>query len=168
MTPGTRSEWLRILPNELTIEELSEMKRNAVCALTGASRHVTLDHFIPLEWGHGGQYAGNVYFLVGRLNASKSNKNPFHWIHHARLREPGLLRGWDELIRRLAAAHGLGTKEFRRFVHWCENNKRTKEQARLDPRSSLELWRAACDDDARARRDGGAELPVAPSRIRGL
>jgi hypothetical protein len=151
MTPGTRGEWLKYLPNELSNEELSDMKRGAVCALTGATNDVTLDHFIPLEWGHGGQYAGNVYFLVGRLNASKSNKNPFRWIHHARLREPGLLSKWEDLIRRLAAANGLSTKEFRRYVHWCEKNKRTKEQLRLDPRPSLELWRSACAQSSAER-----------------
>jgi len=143
MTRGTRAGWLSVLPNELSAETLTRMKQGAVCALTGASDDVTLDHFIPLEWGHGGQYVGNVYFVVGRLNASKSNKNPFRWIHHARLREPGLLPKWEALIRRLAAENGLSPKEFRRYVHWCEKNKRTKEQLRLDPRPSLELWRSA-------------------------
>ncbi|WP_309122055.1 hypothetical protein [Paenibacillus sp.] len=148
MKPVKRNEWLKHLPNELSNERLAEMKKHAVCALTGSATDVTLDHFIPLEWGHGGQYAGNVLFLTARLNASKSNMNPFQWINRAKLREPNLLRGWDELIRRLAAENGLGTKEFRRYVHWCEKHKRTKEQVRLDPRPSLELWR-----EARIRED---------------
>jgi len=145
MTGAKRSEFMKYLPSDISKDRLQEMKKEAVCALTGSAVDVTLDHFIPLEWGHGGEYVGNVYYLARRLNATKSNMNPFRWIHKAKLREPSILPRWDDLIRRLAAENGLSTKEFRRFVHWCEKHKRSPDQLRSDPRRSLELWKATRD-----------------------
>jgi hypothetical protein len=135
-----RNDILKYLPSTLTKIQLSEMKQDAVCALTGSSDDVSVDHFIPLEWGHGGEYSGNIYFIKRKLNASKSNINPFKWINKISLKEDINMLKWDQLVRRLAEETGLSVKDFRRFVNWCEKNKRSKEQLMVDHCSSLELW----------------------------
>lgn len=119
---------------------------NHACALTHTADDVTLDHFIPLEWGHGGTYPGNVYPLEQTLNKNKSNKNPFKWIKAVR-RDRALRRGqhvdtaWNQLIAYLAAENGLSVVEFKEFVLWCEQNKRTLQQVQQDNRLSLEIWK---------------------------
>ncbi|AJW69113.1 hypothetical protein PPE_05135 [Paenibacillus polymyxa E681] len=50
------------------------------------------------------------------------------------------MQKWDLLVRHLAAENGLSVKEFRRFVNWCEKNKRSKDQLMVDKLTSLELW----------------------------
>lgn len=135
-----RNELLKYLPATFTNEQLTEMKKSAVCALTGSSEDVTVDHFIPLQWGHGGQYSGNIYFVKRKLNIWKSNLNPFKWIKKVSLSEDINMLKWDQLVRQLAEENGLSVKDFRRYVNWCEKNKRTKEQLMADHRSSLELW----------------------------
>ncbi|MCI3919145.1 hypothetical protein MO973_02725 [Paenibacillus sp. TRM 82003] len=139
---GVRREMLRLLPATIDKDELARRKREAVCALTGAAKRVTVDHFIPLEWGHGGETEANVYFVRQDLNALKSNKNPFRWYNQLTQRSDFDAARWDRLIRELAARNGLDAREYRRYVHWCEKNKRTKEQLLADDCSSLELWRA--------------------------
>lgn len=117
------------------------MKKNAACALTGSTHDVTLDHFIPLEWGHGGEYPGNVFFVRRDLNAVKSNLNPFRWIKKLTLRRDLDMSRWDRLLEDLAEKNGLSVKQFRLFVNWCEKNKRSMEQLMADNRASLALWK---------------------------
>ncbi|MFC4766740.1 hypothetical protein ACFO8Q_05050 [Effusibacillus consociatus] len=138
----------RNLPSNLTAEDIENIQRkfNYSCSLTGIRDNVTLDHFIPVEWGHGGFYPGNVYPLEKTLNASKSNKNPFEWIKEVR-RDKTLRRGknidqqWSELIQYLASENGLTVDEFKQFVKWCARNKRTVEEVRRDKRMSLEIYK---------------------------
>lgn len=120
-----RNEVLKKLPNELTKNELKQLRRSAVCDLTGRNDDVTIDHFIPVEWGHGGVYIGNIYFISRKLNSSKSSINPFE-----RIKKPEVLNvvdfsKWNKLISRLAEDNGLTINEFEEYVNWCEKNKRT-------------------------------------------
>jgi hypothetical protein len=116
------------------------------CALTHSAEHVTMDHFIPIEWGHGGTYPGNVYPLDQQLNKNKSNKNPFKWIKAVR-RDRAMRKGqhvdaaWNQLVTYLATENGLSVNEFKEFVYWCEQNKRTLQQVKEDNRRSVELWK---------------------------
>ncbi|MFD2611119.1 hypothetical protein [Paenibacillus gansuensis] len=100
-----------------------------------------MDHFIPVAWGHGGHYPGNIYFVKRELNMFKSNLNPFKWIKKVSLHKNIPLTGWDLLVRTLAEQNEVTVKEFRQYVNWCEKHKRTKEMLMSDPRPSLELWR---------------------------
>jgi len=136
-----RNEFRNALPAEIDKERLLEWKRHAACALTGATTDVTIDHFIPLEWGHGGEYAGNVYFIEKRLNESKSNMNPFRWRKKLSLTHRLDASRWDALVRRLAEENGLTPKEFRKYVNWCEKNKRTVPEIMNDPRPSIDIWK---------------------------
>jgi hypothetical protein len=137
-----RKDFVKYLPTTITKTEILALKKMAVCALTDSSHNITLDHFIPLEWGHGGEYIGNIYFITKELNASKSNINPFKWINKISSREDICMIKWDQLIRDLAADNGLSVKDFRIYVNWCEKNKRSKEQLMADDCTSLELWKA--------------------------
>lgn len=139
---GARRDMLRYLPATLPKDELAARKREAVCALTGATKDVTVDHFIPLAWGHGGETEGNVFFVRKDLNASKSNRNPFRWYRQLTQRADFDAARWERLVRELAARNGLDLRAYRRFVHWCEKHPRTKEQLLADDCHSLELWRA--------------------------
>jgi hypothetical protein len=142
-----RSAMLQYLPTMLTREELENLRRHAVCALTGSAEDVTLDHFIPLEWGHGGEYIGNIFFIKRELNMAKSNLNPFKWISKIASRQPIDMRKWDLLIRCLAEENGLSVKAFRRYVNWCEKNKRSLDQVIADNCPSLTLWKAFCSSE---------------------
>jgi hypothetical protein len=118
-----------------------------VCALTGADTNVTLEHWLPLNIGHGGTIIGNIYPLVGSLNFSKKDMNPFEWFEANRQRLELSQDAFDLLVGKLAAQCGLTSKEFRSFTYWCFKYSRTVEQIAADntrygyKKSSLEIWR---------------------------
>lgn len=89
------------------------------CALTGVKEDVHLDHFIALDTGHGGTWAGNIIPLSGHLNLSKGAKNPFEWV-----KERGdidLVRFWF-VVDVLAAVNGLTREEYVLYVYCCYEN----------------------------------------------
>ena len=139
--PRPRNEFRSVLPASDDRETMQQCKKSAACALTGATNDVTLDHFIPLEWGHGGEYVGNLFFVAKRLNESKSNMNPFRWIKKLMLTRGVNASRWDALVRDLAAKNGMTPKEFRQYVNWCEKHKRTVADVLRDPRPSIEIWK---------------------------
>lgn len=112
------------------------------CALTNDKYYIT-EHFIPVSWGHGGTYVGNIYPLRENLNLSKSNKNPFNWYSRKKNEINNLEeRKWNKLIKYLADHNGLTVAEFKIYVNWCEKNKRTKEEVLKDGEiSSVDLWK---------------------------
>jgi hypothetical protein len=115
---------------------------NEECSLTGSTEDVTLDHFIPVAWGHGGTYIGNMYPLDRIVNKSKNRFNPFVWIEWAKDEYQIDIHKWNKLIETLAALNGLNVDEFKDFVYWCEGNKRTLEDIQANPIPSLELWKS--------------------------
>lgn len=113
------------------------------CALTN-SVNTVFEHFIPVSWGHGGTYMGNVYLLQDSLNFSKSNQNPFEWIKRKEIKKEVDMKSWKKLINYLASRNNLSVDEFKEYVYWCERNKRTAEQVKKDGNiSSKKLWRKA-------------------------
>jgi len=109
------------------------------CSLT-LSEDIQLDHFIPLSWGHGGTYKENLHPLDSNLNLSKSNKNPFEWIKE----HPEIPRKrFDNLVRHFARANGLTPEDFRDFVYWCDETRRSLDEVKRDPRPSIVIWREA-------------------------
>jgi hypothetical protein len=119
---------------------LKEIKSDAVCELTGQDNDVTMDHFIPIEWGHGGVYLGNIYFISRKLNSSKSSINPFKWIQKTEVLDEIDIFKWNELISRLAEDNGITINEFKEYVNWCEKNKRSLKKLEKNNTPSLELW----------------------------
>nr|BDD45048.1 hypothetical protein 36 [Bacillaceae bacterium] len=107
------------------------------CALTD-SKNFTVDHWIPVAWGHGGLTISNVYPLDAELNKSKSDKNPFTWYEENRdqIDEDR----WNELVFYIAIQNDLTVEELRDFTFWCEVNKRTIDEVKSDPRTSKEIW----------------------------
>ncbi|WP_201763514.1 DHH family phosphoesterase [Chengkuizengella marina] len=69
------------------------------CALTN-SKKFTVDHFIPVSWGHGGLTIENVYPLDASLNSCKRHKNPFVWFeaNHDKINE----ERWNALVSYIA------------------------------------------------------------------
>lgn len=113
------------------------------CVLTGEFEDVHSDHFISLATGHGGTYAANMIGLVGYLNLSKGDRNPFEWIQ---TRKDADKAKFDALVKRLADANGLTVDEYREFVYWCYDNPRSDEQIKADneyygyKKPSIEIW----------------------------
>lgn len=111
------------------------------CALT-SSKTLVLDHFIPLSWGHGGSYIGNIVPLDSFLNHSKLNINPFEWIKKKDISSIIDKNKWNKLIKYLAKENKMNTKNFRDYVYWCEENKRTLEEVKEQKGlSSIQLWK---------------------------
>lgn len=137
-----RSDLSKHLIKYLSKSEIKRLKSEATCALTGVSENLTLDHFIPLNWGHGGTYHGNIYFVTRKLNGSKRNENPFEWIRFASDRYEEIdLKLWRKLVEKLATLNKLSIPEFKDYVYWCEENKRTSQELAIDNSFSLDLWR---------------------------
>lgn len=109
---------------------------NRKCAITGDS-NTHLDHFIPMNTGHGGTYEGNLILLSEDLNLSKGAKNPFVW---AETLSPEHRSNFDKVIEYLAELNGLTVNKYREFVFWCFENKRKAHEITDDNRDSLTLW----------------------------
>lgn len=111
------------------------------CALTGLIENIDICHSIPLKWGHGGSYIGNVFLGFNKLNLEMRTRNPFEWFDDKVRNNILFVDKVNTLIFRLASDNNLSTDEFKEFVYWCEKHKRTLEEARLDPRPSIIIWR---------------------------
>ena len=116
------------------------MEYDSKCAVTGKDKF-DLEHAIPISWGWGGSLKNNIYPLCSSLNGQKSSKNPFKFMEQLK----GQQRvKFEQVLRNLAKENGLTYKEYRKFVNWCEKNKRTLEQVLEDNKLGLthvELWR---------------------------
>lgn len=115
------------LPNESLENQYFD-----TCILTGATDNVHIEHMIPLAWGHGGTYPGNVYAMQGSANLSKGNRNPFSWYESHGERFGITSTSWNALIEKLASRNGMDPSEYVRFVNWCYDNPRTLEQIKAD------------------------------------
>lgn len=107
------------------------------CAITG-SKDTHLDHFIPMNTGHGGTYEGNLILLSKELNLSKGTRNPFLWAEKYLTDEQK--ENFDKVVEYLAELNGLTVDEYREFVFWCFENKRSIDEITDENRDSLELW----------------------------
>ena len=58
---------------------IKQLEQNKVCAITGTTVDVELDHILPLAEGRWGNTRGNLMWLSSKLNNSKSNRNIFEW-----------------------------------------------------------------------------------------
>lgn len=137
------------LPYSLTKDSINSLlnKFESKCSLTNGSV-IEMDHFIPLSWGHGGSYIGNVIPLEKSLNHSKKDLNPFEWIKKTSVLNRIDIKKWKKLIEYLAKENGLTPRQFEEYVYWCENNKRTlKEVKKQGKISSLDLWKNSLKDE---------------------
>jgi hypothetical protein len=116
------------------------------CSLTGDIEEITIDHFIPISWGHGGTYIGNVYPLNITINRSKKDLNPFKWFEWAKDKYEINIHKWNNLIEKLAIMNGLSVMEFKDFIYWCERNKRTIEEIQKENIPSIVIWKKANKD----------------------
>jgi hypothetical protein len=110
---------------------------NWKCALTRKTNKISMDHFIPVALGHGGTYDENLIPLNKSINSSKNDSNPFLWAKENYMD----LDLFSEVVHYLSELNKLTPEEYKSFVFWCFNNKRTVEEVRADPRHSIEIWR---------------------------
>ncbi|MBP1934262.1 hypothetical protein J2Z37_004281 [Ammoniphilus resinae] len=138
-----RKQIRKALPKNITDQEWEALACQPCVISKKRSTIATVDHFIPLIWGHGGDVKGNLYPLGRELNKLKSSHNPFRWINRKEIQPLIDRKRWDELVHALAAENGLTVKEFTQYVHWCEKHPRSFEEVEADPRPSLEIWKEA-------------------------
>lgn len=133
------------LPHLLNEEEVKNILNDfsSACSITGEKTYIDMDHFIPLSWGHGGSYHGNIYPLSASLNRSKSDSHPNIWFEKSRLEYVLSINKWNRVVRYLASANGLNVEEYKSFVNWCYENQRTVDEVQQDQRPSIEIWREA-------------------------
>lgn len=139
-----RKKYVRFLPFTLIPKEWSEIEKHfqGLCALSENDLDLNMEHFIPVVWGHGGTYIGNVYPLYWSINRSKSDTNPFVWIERTKVKSTIDTHKWNELILYLASQNKLTVDEFKDFVFWCETNKRSVEEIVIDERPSIDIWKS--------------------------
>ncbi|WP_226680715.1 hypothetical protein [Sutcliffiella horikoshii] len=99
------------------------------CALTGELEGVTVDHFVPLDWGKaavregiGGNSSKNLIPLIEPLNKSKWSNNPFIWFEN--LDELKVKYGlcdqkWWTVVEFVAAKHNMSAFEYKIKVNNC-------------------------------------------------
>jgi hypothetical protein len=115
---------------------------NNSCALSQSNENLTLDHFIPIAWGHGGSYIGNLFPLQININQSKNRQNPFEWYKWAKDELNIDEHCWIKLLEYLSSMSDLTVEQFKEFVYWCEENKRTPDDLQENEYTSLEQWRS--------------------------
>ncbi|HJV46923.1 MAG TPA: hypothetical protein VJ824_14490 [Bacillota bacterium] len=152
-----RKKLRQALPKNINETEWKGLLTQPCTISKKQSTSITVDHFIPLIWGHGGDVWGNVYPIDRTLNGLKSSYNPFRWIKRKEVAPLVDRKRWDELIYSLAHQSGLTVKDFTQYVHWCEKNTRTLEEVLKDPRHSIEIWKEAITYNL--------TKPVIPERI---
>ncbi|TXL67475.1 hypothetical protein FHP05_00180 [Cerasibacillus terrae] len=128
----------KALPYDLSADELDDIysQFNYSCALTGTSKNLHHEHFICIDTGHMGTTYGNIIPLDGSLNISKNNKNPFEWIKDF----PKYQINFNYIVSILSSINGLSVDEYKQFVYWCYEYKRTIEEIENDQRLSIEIW----------------------------
>src|SRR5690606_33063900 len=96
------------LPIPMTEKQLEKVydRFDSRCALTD-SINTSCEHFIPVSWGHGGTYSGNIYLIKYNLNMSKGNINPFVWIRTPKVKKNVDIKKWNKLIKYLAAQNKM-------------------------------------------------------------
>lgn len=80
--------------------------------------------------------------LSETLNRSKRDKNPFEWAET--LTDDQRAR-FDKVVEYLADLNGLTVTDYREFVFWCFENKRSIEEINDSNRDSLQLWKRIKD-----------------------
>lgn len=118
------------------------------CCLTD-SKDIVLEHVVPIGWGHGGTMVGNVVPMDATWNLAKRDKNLIDFIFaevHAGMFDDSKI---NFLLDYLAKANGLSVDNYLDFIYWCEDNKRTIEEAMNDRRPSVELYKEATREAAK-------------------
>lgn len=127
---------LKKLPCTLSFKDVQELKelQNHQCIISGIGEctdlatkknQLSVDHFIPVNWGVGGHTYENCYYMYLPLNKSKRDFNPFEWIETQP--EEYQERFHTILVPMLAERNGMSVSEFTAYVFQCEqaylNNK---------------------------------------------
>jgi hypothetical protein len=108
------------------------------CFLTG-STNVSMEHFVPFATGHGGHIIGNVIPMDDSLNKSRKDKNFFLWFETLKP-TPEMREAFNEGVAYLAELNGLSVVEFRQYVFYCDQFRRTEAQIKADSRSSVQIF----------------------------
>ena len=135
-----RVEIAKALPTDISYGQLKVYINDNfhnTCVISG-SKNIEVDHFIPVSWGHGGNYIGNLIPLDIGLNKFKREMNPFEWAKKFKIDNDK----FNEIVKYLSELNGLSPIDFKEFVYWCEKNKRDVKQIKEDDLMySIDLWK---------------------------
>ena len=122
---------LRNLPCELSFKDELDLKelQDHLCLISGVGEctdlatkknQLSIEHFIPVEWGIGGHIYENCYYMFLPLNKSKRHLNPFKWI----LTQPEEYQKnfHDILVPMMAERNLMSVEEFTDYVYQCEKD----------------------------------------------
>lgn len=144
MTESVRREFIKLLPCDVPSRQLKFIYKRYGnnCLLTGEIEDVTIEHFIPIQWGHGGNLWGNLYPISRSLNVSKKDANPFEWVKLSQISRKIKWDSWNRFIKLVAMDSGLTPSELVEYTYWCENNKYSIEELKIrNNLISLEFWK---------------------------
>lgn len=132
-----------LLPSTMTdddYKDLLEMFDNK-CSLTN-STDIAIDHFVPLSWGHGGTYIGNLLPMDSVLNSKKKNKNPIKFLISL-VKSGTITTGiYDLILLYFANKNNVSVVEFIDFVYWCDRNRRKlAEIEKSKGKMSIDIWK---------------------------
>lgn len=110
----------RSLPNNFD-KEWSEMlfKIYGGCVLTGETKDIHWDHFIPLATGKGGTTYGNMVPLQSTLNLQKGAKNPIEFLMDAGMSDQRLF----DVLWVLGHFNDMNVLEYVNYVYECFEEK---------------------------------------------
>ncbi|AJS59988.1 hypothetical protein [Paenibacillus sp. IHBB 10380] len=95
---------------------------NMSCPITqlpAPFHEIHLGHFIPIHWGVGGSFVGNVFPIYGPLNISMRDYNPLDYLEWENPDFPIHPEGVDFLVDYLARCNGLTVEEYKDYVNSC-------------------------------------------------
>ena len=125
------------------------------CPLTGKTENLTIEHIIPVSWGHGGTTLENCYPMNFNANSSKGDANIFEWLKRKtksfyNRNEYDVFNFLEKVIKRKAAQNGMTIAEFIAYVYFCDKNRKSEEEISkylergevIDSRSEFEAVKA--------------------------
>ena len=125
------------------------------CPLTGKTENLSIEHIIPISWGHGGTTLENCYPMNINTNSSKQDANIFEWLQRKTKSfydrsEYDVFNFWETVIKRKAAQHEMTIVEFIAYVYFCDKNRKSEEEISqyiergeiIDSRSEFEAVKA--------------------------
>lgn len=112
-----RRSLMQNLPSDLDMEFINQLKERFGnrCPISG-STEISIDHFVAINTGRGGNVKTNVVPMDLTLNKSKKDRNPFEWARE--LTEEQRI-GFYEVVCYLSEQNGMSTKDYIDYVNSC-------------------------------------------------
>ncbi|MFJ8265966.1 hypothetical protein [Peribacillus asahii] len=95
-------------------------------SLSTRKNQLSIEHFIPVDWGIAGHTYENCYFMYLPLNKNKRDTNPFEWIKTQP--EAYQERFHAVFVPMLVERNNMTIKEFTAYVYECEPQAKDQDE----------------------------------------